>query len=326
MTKAIRVSEPGGPEKMKLVGITLDEPAPGHVKVRHTAIGVNFIDTYHRSGLYPIPYPSGIGLEAAGVVTALGDGVTHLKIGDRVAYGSGPLGAYSEEQNTFAARVAKIPDGVTDEEAACLMMKGMTVRYLFKGTYKVKAGETILFHAAAGGVGLIACQWAKDLGVTLIGTVSTEEKAELAKANGCAHVINYSHEDIATRVKEITDGKGVPVVYDGVGKDTFIASLDCLQPRGLLASFGNASGPVTDVDLGILATKGSLYVTRPTMIHYTMTQEDFDETAADVFDAVARGAIKANINQRYPLSQAARAHEDLAARKTTGASILLPGS
>lgn len=326
MTKAIRVSEPGGPEKMKLVDVTLDEPAPGHVKVRHTAIGVNFIDTYHRSGLYPIPYPSGIGLEAAGVVTALGDGVTHLKIGDRVAYGSGPLGAYSEEQNTFAARVAKIPDAVSDEDAACLMMKGMTVRYLFKGTYKVKAGDTILFHAAAGGVGLIACQWAKDLGVTLIGTVSTEEKAELAKANGCAHVINYSHEDIATRVKEITDGKGVPVVYDGVGKDTFVASLDCLQPRGLLASFGNASGPVTDVDLGILAAKGSLYVTRPTMIHYTMTQEDFDETAADVFDAVARGAIKANIHQRYPLSQAARAHEDLVARKTIGASILLPGS
>ncbi|MBV1934757.1 MAG: quinone oxidoreductase [Parvibaculaceae bacterium] len=326
MTKAIRISEPGGPEKMKLMDVTLDEPAPGHVKVRHTAIGVNFIDTYHRSGLYPIPFPSGIGLEAAGVVTALGDGVTHLKIGDRVAYGSGPLGAYSEEQNTFAARVAKIPDAVSDEEAACLMMKGMTVRYLFKGTYKVKAGDTILFHAAAGGVGLIACQWAKDLGVTLIGTVSTQEKAELAKANGCAHVINYSHEDIATRVKEITDGKGVPVVYDGVGKDTFIASLDCLQPRGLLASFGNASGPVTDVDLGILATKGSLYVTRPTMIHYTMTQEDFDETAADVFDAVARGAIKANINQRYPLSQAARAHEDLATRKTTGASILVPGS
>ncbi|MFT6511326.1 MAG: NADPH2:quinone reductase [Parvibaculaceae bacterium] len=326
MTKAIRVSEPGGPEKMTLEDITLEDPAPGHVKVRHTAIGINYIDTYHRSGLYPIPYPSGIGLEAAGEITAVGDGVTHLKIGDRVAYGSGPLGAYSEEQNTFAARVAKIPDGVTDEEAACLMMKGMTVRYLFKGTYKVKAGDTILFHAAAGGVGLIACQWAKDLGVTLIGTVSSQEKAELAKANGCAHVINYSHEDIATRVKEITDGKGVPVVYDGVGKDTFAASLDCLQPRGLLASFGNASGPVTGVDLGILATKGSLYVTRPTMIHYTLTQEEFDETAADVFDAVARGAIKANVNQRYPLSQAARAHKELEARKTTGASILIPGS
>ncbi|MDF1685595.1 MAG: quinone oxidoreductase [Parvibaculaceae bacterium] len=326
MTKAIRVSEPGGPEKMTLEDITLEDPAPGHVKVRHTAIGINYIDTYHRSGLYPIPYPSGIGLEAAGEITAVGDGVTHLKIGDRVAYGSGPLGAYSEEQNTFAARVAKIPDGVTDEEAACLMMKGMTVRYLFKGTYKVKAGDTILFHAAAGGVGLIACQWAKDLGVTLIGTVSSQEKAELAKANGCAHVINYSHEDIATRVKEITDGKGVPVVYDGVGKDTFAASLDCLQPRGLLASFGNASGPVTGVDLGILATKGSLYVTRPTMIHYTLTQEEFDETAADVFDAVARGAIKANVNQRYPLSQAARAHEELETRKTTGASILIPGS
>lgn len=326
MTKAIRVSEPGGPEKMTLEDITLEGPAPGHVKVRHTAIGINYIDTYHRSGLYPIPYPSGIGLEAAGEITAVGDGVTHLKTGDRVAYGSGPLGAYSEEQNTFAARVAKIPDGVTDEEAACLMMKGMTVRYLFKGTYKVKAGDTILFHAAAGGVGLIACQWAKDLGVTLIGTVSSQEKADLAKANGCAHVINYSHEDIATRVKEITDGKGVPVVYDGVGKDTFAASLDCLQPRGLLASFGNASGPVTGVDLGILATKGSLYVTRPTMIHYTLTQEEFDETAADVFDAVARGAIKANVNQRYPLSQAARAHEELEARKTTGASILIPGS
>lgn len=326
MTKAIRVSEPGGPEKMTLEDITLEDPAPGHVKVRHTAIGINYIDTYHRSGLYPISYPSGIGLEAAGEITAIGDGVTHLKVGDRVAYGSGPLGAYSEEQNTFAARVAKIPEGVTDEEAACLMMKGMTVRYLFKGTYKVKAGDTILFHAAAGGVGLIACQWAKDLGVTLIGTVSSEEKAALAKANGCAHVINYSHEDIATRVREITDGKGVPVVYDGVGKDTFTASLDCLQPRGLLASFGNASGPVTGVDLSILATKGSLYVTRPTMIHYTLTQEEFDETAADVFDAVARGAIKANVNQRYPLSQAARAHEELEARKTTGASILIPGS
>ena len=322
--QAIRIHETGGPDVMRLDTIDLAEPGPGQVRVRHTAIGVNFIDTYHRSGLYPLPLPSGIGLEAAGIVEDVGDGVTTLKDGDRVAYGSGPIGAYSQAHILPAGRVAKIPDGVSDEQAAALMLKGMTVRYLFKDTYALKAGNTILFHAAAGGVGQIACQWAADMGVTLIGTAGSDEKCEIARQKGAAHVINYSRENVVERVREITEGRGVPVVYDGVGKDTFEMSLDCLAPRGLLATFGNASGPVTGVNLGILTQKGSLYVTRPSLMHYVASDEDLAANTADVFDAVARGAISIDINQRYALADAQKAHEDLEGRRTTGASVLVP--
>lgn len=324
MVKAIRIHETGGPDVMKLEDVDLPEPGPGQARVKHTAIGLNYIDTYHRSGLYPVPLPSGIGLEAAGIVEAVGEGVDHVKPGDRVAYGSGPLGAYSQAQNCLAAGLIKLPDTVKDDEAAALMMKGLTVRYLFKATYKVRKGDTVLFHAAAGGVGLVACQWAKDLGVTLIGTAGSDEKCALARSHGAAHVINYTTENVVDRVKEITDGRKVPVIYDGVGKDTFAMSLDCLQPRGLLASFGNASGPVTGVDLGILAAKGSLYVTRPTMVHYMMTPEEVEAATADLFDVVGRGAVKVDINQRYALTDATQAHKDLEARKTTGATIIEP--
>ena len=265
MTKAVRIEKTGGPEVMQLVDVDLPKPEPGEVRIRHTAIGLNYIDTYHRSGLYPVKLPSGLGQEAAGVVEELGQGVTTLKVGDRVAYGNGPIGAYAQARNIPASRVVKIPDAISDETAAGMMLKGMTVRYLLRATYKVKAGETILLHAAAGGVGLIASQWAKALGATVIGTVGSEAKMEIAKAHGCAHVINSSTENVVARVKEITGGKGVPVVYDGVGQATFMTSLDCLSPRGLLVSFGNASGPVEGVSLGILASKGSLYVTRPTL-------------------------------------------------------------
>lgn len=323
-TRAIRIHETGAPDVMKLERIELPDPGPGEVRIRHTAIGVNFIDTYHRSGLYPLPLPSGIGLEAAGIVEAVGQDVAALSEGDRVAYGSGPPGAYAEAANIPAGRVAKIPDGVSDEQAAALMLKGMTVRYLLKETYTVKPGDTILFHAAAGGVGQLACQWARDLGVELIGTAGSDEKCEIALARGAAHAINYSREDVVARVREITGGKGVPVVYDGVGKDTFEISLDCLVPRGLLVSFGNASGPVTGVNLGILTQKGSLYLTRPSLNHYVATDEALAANTADVFDAVLRGAISVPINQHYALADAVLAHEDLENRRTTGASILLP--
>lgn len=324
MVKAIRIHETGGPEVLKLETVELPEPGPGQARVRHTAIGLNYIDTYHRSGLYPVPMPSGIGLEAAGIVEAIGEGVSEVKVGDRVAYGSGPLGAYAEAQNCFAAGLIKLPDTIKDDEAAALMMKGLTTRYLFKETFKVQKGDTVLFHAAAGGVGLVACQWAKHLGVNLIGTAGSDEKCALAKSHGAAHVINYRTENVVERVMEITDGKKVPVVYDGVGKDTFIMSLDCLQPRGLLASFGNASGAVTGVDLGILAAKGSLYVTRPTMIHYMMTPAERTAATTDLFDVVASGAVKVDINQRYALADAAQAHRDIEARATTGATIIEP--
>lgn len=322
--QAIRIHETGGPSVLRLEDIDLADPGPGEVRVRHTAIGLNFIDTYHRSGLYPVPLPSGIGLEAAGVVEALGEGVDTLAEGDRVAYGSGPLGAYSQAHILPAGRVARIPERVSDEQAAALMLKGMTVRYLFKDTYAVKPGDTILFHAAAGGVGQIACQWAKALGITLIGTAGSDEKCEIARQKGAAHTINYSRENVVERVREITEGRGVPVVYDGVGKDTFEISLDCLAPRGLLATFGNASGPVTGVNLGILTQKGSLYVTRPSLMHYVASDKDLAANTADVFDAVARGAISIDVNQRYALADAQKAHEDLEGRRTTGASVLVP--
>jgi len=322
--KAIQIDKQGGPEVMELRDIALAAPKPGEITVRHTAIGINFIDTYHRSGLYPVKLPSGLGMEAAGTVEALGDGVTGLKVGDRVAYGSGPIGAYAEANNVPASRAVKIPDGVSDEAAAAMMLKGMTAQFLLRQTYVVKPGDTILWHAAAGGVGLIATQWAKHLGATVIGTVGSDEKAAMAKAHGCDHVLNYRTEDVPARVREITGGKMLPVVYDGVGKDTFVMSLDCLRPRGLLVSFGNASGAVTDVNLGILAAKGSLYVTRPTMFHYTATDADFQAVAKDLFDVVASGAVKIEIGQRYKLADAKQAHIDLESRKTTGATVLVP--
>jgi NADPH:quinone reductase len=324
MSKAVRIEKVGGPEVMQLVDVDVPKPGSGEVRVRHTAIGLNYIDTYQRSGLYPVPMPSGLGLEAAGVVEDVGQGVTSLKRGDRVAYGSGPIGAYSEITNLPAAKLIKIPDAISDETAAGMMLKGMTVRYLLRATYKVKAGETILMHAAAGGVGLILCQWAKALGVTVIGTTGSDAKIDIAKAHGCTHVINSSKEGVVARVKEITGGKGVPVVYDGVGQATFMTSLDCLSPRGLLVSFGNASGPVKSFDLGILAGKGSLYVTRPTLFHYTATEADLNETAADLIEVVKSGKVKIPINQRYALADVVQAHRDLEARKTTGTTVFIP--
>jgi NADPH:quinone reductase len=322
--KTIRIEKTGGPEVMQLVDADLPPPGSGEVRIRHTAIGLNYIDTYHRSGLYPVKLPSGVGLEAAGEVEAVGEGVTQLKVGDRVAYGNGPIGAYSEARNAPANRVSKIPDGISDETAAAMMLKGMTVRYLLRQTYKVAPGETILVHAAAGGVGLIACQWANALGATVIGTVGSEEKAELARAHGCKHVILYSKEDVPGRVRELTGGKGVPVVYDGVGQDTLMISLDCLRPRGLLVSFGNASGPVKSFDIGILSTKGSLYLTRPTLVTYVADDADLQANASELFDMVKSGKVKIEVNQRYPLSEVVQAHRDLAARKTTGSTVLVP--
>lgn len=324
MARAVRIYETGGPDVLRYEDVDLPAPGPGEVTVRHTAIGLNYIDTYFRSGLYPAPIPCGLGLEAAGVVDAVGQGVTSFKEGDRVAYGTGPLGAYSDCQNAPANRVVRVPDGIGDEDAAAMMLKGMTVQYLLRRTYEVKPGDTILFHAAAGGVGLIACQWAKHLGATVIGTAGSAEKAELAKAHGADHVILYREEDVPARVREITGGRMVPVVYDGVGKDTFEMSLDCLAPRGLLASFGNASGAVPPVDISILNAKGSLFLTRPSLAGYTATDEDLAATAADLFDVMGKGAVKADVRQRYALADAAKAHEDLEARRTTGATVLIP--
>jgi NADPH:quinone reductase len=322
--KVVKFEEVGGPEVLQYTDGYLAAPGPGEVTVRHRAIGLNFIDTYHRSGLYPVPLPSGIGLEAAGEIEELGEGVKGFKVGDRVAYGTGALGAYSEVRNFPANRLVKLPKEISDEEAAGMMLKGMTARYLLRATYKVKKGETILMHAAAGGVGLILSQWAKSLGVRVIGTVGSDEKAALAKANGCAEVINYSTENVVARVKELTEGAGVPVVYDGVGAATLMTSLDCLQPRGLLVSFGNASGPVKAFNLGDLASRGSLYVTRPTLFNYTSTDADFKETADDLVAVVKSGKVKIPVNQRYALKDAGQAHADLQARKTTGTTVLLP--
>jgi len=323
-TTAIRIHKTGGPEAMQLEEIELPPPPPGHVRVRHHAVGVNFIDTYHRSGLYKLPLPSGLGMEAAGIVEACGEGVAGFELGARVAYGSAPVGAYAAAHNVPATRLALLPDRVSFEQAASMMLKGLTAHYLLHSVHAVKAGDTILFHAAAGGVGLILGQWAKHLGATAIGTVGSDEKAEMARANGYAHVINYRTENVPDRVRDITKGAKLPVVYDGVGKDTFEMSLECLAPRGLLVSFGNASGPVTGVDLGILSTQGSLYVTRPALPHYLATPEEFRGRAKDLFDTVGAGAIKLQIGQRYALRDAAIAHRDLEGRKTMGASILLP--
>jgi NADPH:quinone reductase len=323
MTKAVLIQKTGGPEVMNLVDVDLPRPEAGEVRVRHTAIGLNYYDTYVRSGLYPVTLPSGLGEEAAGAIEDIGPGVTDLKIGDRVAYGSGSSGAYAEARNVSVSHLVKIPDSISDKTAAGMMLKGMTVRYLLRAIYAVKPGETILLHAAAGGVGLIASQWAKALGATVIGTVGSENKMEIAKAHGCAHVINSSTENVVARVKEITGGKGVPVVYDGVGQATFMTSLDCLSPRGLLVSFGNASGPVTGVSLGILASKGSLCVTRPTLKDFISTKAEFSETTHDLIDVVQSGMVKIPVNQTYALADVVQAHRDLEGRKTTGTTVLV---
>jgi NADPH:quinone reductase len=322
--KAIRIETTGGPEVMKLVDVEVGQPGPGQVRVRQTAIGLNYIDTYHRSGLYPLQFPSGLGLEAAGVVEAVGEGVTSLKPGDRIAYGTGPIGAYAQERNLPANRLVKLPPSISDETAAGMMLKGMTARYLLRATYVVKPGDTILLHAAAGGVGMIMSQWAKALGATVIGTVGSDAKAAIARDHGCDHVINYSSEDTVKRVRDITGGKGVPVVYDGVGKDTLMISLDCLKPRGLMVSFGNASGAVPPLDVLLLSAKGSLYVTRPTLNTYTASDADLQETAQDLVNVVASGKVKIPVNQRYALADVVQAHRDLESRKTTGTTVLMP--
>ena len=324
MPKAIRIQQYGGPEVMKWEDVQVGDPGPGEARVRHKAVGLNFLDTYQRSGLYKVPLPSGMGNEGAGVVEAVGPGVTHVKAGDRVAYTGGPIGAYAEVRNMPADRLVVLPEGISFETGAAMMLKGCTATYLLRQTYKVQRGETILFHAAAGGVGLIACQMAKVIGATVIGTVGSDEKAKLARAHGCDHTIVYTRENFVERVKALTDGKGVPVVYDGVGKDTFMASLDCLRPRGLMVSFGNASGPVGPTDLGILAAKGSLYVTRPTLNTYASKREDLVELTKDLFDFVKSGKVKIEVNHKYPLKDAVQAHRDLEARKTTGSTILVP--
>jgi NADPH:quinone reductase len=324
MAKAVRFHKTGGPEVLVYEDVSVGDPGPDEARVKNTAIGLNFIDTYQRSGLYPLPLPSGLGLEGAGVVEAVGKNVTWVKAGDRVAYAGGPPGAYSEVRLIPGHRLVKIPEGISDRTAAAAMLKGLTTQYLIRQTYPVQAGQTVLFHAAAGGVGMIAGQWLKALGVTAIGTVGSDEKAKLAKAHGYAHTIVYTRENFVERVKEITGGKGVPVVYDSVGKDTYMGSLDCLQPRGLLAMFGNGSGPVPPFDLGMLAAKGSLYVTRPTLMTYTAKREDLEAAAAELFDVIKSGKVKIEINQTYALKDAAQTHRDLENRKTTGSTVLLP--
>ncbi len=324
MTHAIRIHSFGGPEAMKWEEVTVGAPAPNEVRLKATAIGLNYIDTYHRSGLYKIPLPSVLGREAAAVVEEVGSAVTDLKVGDRVAYVASPIGAYAEARVMPADKMVKIPAGISDSQAASMMLKGMTAQYLIRRIHPVKAGDTILMHAAAGGVGLILCQWAKHLGATVIGTVGSDEKMALAKANGCDHVINYAKEDFVARVAEITDGKKCHVVYDGVGKDTFLKSLDCVRPLGLVAVFGNASGAVPPFDVGLLGAKGSLFVNRPTLDTFTSTRADLLATAGELFDVVARGIVKIEINQTYALKDAATAHRDLEARKTTGSTVLIP--
>lgn len=325
MSKAIRIDRHGGPEELKMVEVEVGEPGPGEIRIRHKAIGLNFIDTYQRSGLYPFQMPLQLGMEAAGVVEAVGEGVTHLQVGDRAAYASQPPGAYCEVRVMPAKCVCKLPDAISFETGAAMMLKGLTAQYLLKKTLPaegLQAGDAILFHAAAGGVGLIACQWAKALGLQLIGTAGSDAKCQLALAHGAAHAINYSTQDFAAKVKEITGGKGVKVVYDSVGKDTFEGSLDCLRPFGLLAIFGNGSGPVPPFNLGQLGAKGSLYITRPTLFTHMATRESTQAMADDLFAVVVSGAVKIPIDQRYPLADVQQAHRDLEARKTTGCTVL----
>ena len=323
MTQAIRIHANGGPEVMQWEDVPTPEPGPGEALVRHEAVGLNYIDVYFRTGLYKAPLPSTPGMEAAGVVVAVGAGVTEVKPGDRVAYAGGPIGAYATERAIAADRLVVLPDGIDAQTGAAMMLQGMTAQYLLRRTHAVRSGETIVVHAAAGGVGLILCQWARHLGATVIGVVSTEAKAELARAHGAEHVV-IGHADLAAQVKKITGGAMVPVVYDSVGRDTFTASLDCLAPLGLMVSYGNASGPVASFDLGVLAAKGSLYVTRPTLATYTAKRADLVATANDLFGVVQSGAVKIRVNQSFPLAEAAAAHIALEARQTTGSTVLIP--
>ena len=324
-SRAIRIDQNGGPEELKLVSVQVGDPGPGEIRIRHYAVGLNFIDVYQRSGLYTLPMPLQMGMEASGVVEAVGEGVTHLKVGDRAAYASQPPGSYCELRVMPAKCVCKLPDAISFETGAAMMLKGLTAQYLLKRTLPqggLQAGDFVLFHAAAGGVGLIACQWARALGLQLIGTAGSDAKCALAKEHGASHVINYATEDFLARVKAITGGKGVKVVYDSVGKDTWDKSLDCLAPFGLMASFGNASGPVGPFAPGILGVKGSIYVTRQTLFSHIATRESTQAMADDLFEAVTSGKVRIRIDQRYPLAEVAQAHRDLEARKTTGCSVL----
>lgn len=324
MPHAIRIHQVGGPEVMVWESVDLAAPAAGEVQIRHHAVGLNYIDTYHRSGLYPLPMPAGIGVEGAGEVVALGEGVSELVIGDRVAYVGGPVGAYAEMRNIPAHRLLKLPDAITYETAAAMMLQGLTAAYLLRRTFPVKAGDTVLVHAAAGGLGLITCQWAKALGARVIGTVSSDAKAALARAHGCEEVVIYSRENFTERVRQITGDAGVDVVYDGIGKDTFIGSLDCLRPMGMMVCVGNASGPVPPFDPLLLSQKGSLFLTRPSIMQYSAKRSDLEALGAELFEVVLSGKVKIEVNQRYALKDAGQAHLDLESRKTTGSTILLP--
>lgn len=324
MSKAIRIFENGGPEVMQWVDVEVGEPGPGEIRIRQEAVGLNYIDVYFRTGLYKQPLPGGIGMEGAGVVEAVGQGVTHLSVGDRVAYAGRPTGAYAQVRVMPADIVVRLPDDISFEQAAAMMLQGMTVQYLVRDTYRVQPGDTVLLHAAAGGIGLIASQWLKALGATVIGTVGNDDKAALARAHGCDHTIVYTRESFLARVKEITGGKGVAVVYDSIGKDTFNDSLDCLAPRGTMVSFGNASGPVPPVDISVLGAKGSLKLTRPTIMTYVTQRDLLEPMAAELFDIVRSGKVRIEVRQRYPLSEVAQAHRELEARKTTGSTVLIP--
>ena len=325
MPKAIRIHRTGGPDAMQWEDVEVGAPGPGEIRIRHEAVGLNYIDVYFRTGLYPAPsLPFSPGMEGAGVVEAVGEGGGSVAVGDRVAYAAPPVGSYAEERLMPADKVVKIPAGIDSRQAAAMMLQGMTVEYLLRRTYPVRSGETILFHAAAGGVGLIACQWAKHLGATVIGTVGSDEKAALARAHGCDHPIVYTRENFTERVRELTDGAGVPVVYDAVGRDTFEGSLDCLAPRGMLVSFGQSSGKIDPFDIGILSARGSLYLTRPTLMTYTASRTDLEASAQALFDVVGRGAVRITVNQTFPLAEAAAAHRALESRQTTGSTILMP--
>jgi NADPH2:quinone reductase len=326
MPKAIRIHEYGGPEVLRWEDVEVGDPGPGQLRIRHGAIGLNYIDVYHRTGLYPLPsLPWTLGMEGAGRVEAVGEGVTEFQVGDRVAYASPPVGAYAEVRLIPADRVVALPVAIDDQTAAAMMLQGMTAQYLLRRTYRVQSGDAVLLHAAAGGVGLIASQWARQLGALVIGTVGSDEKAAVARAHGCHHAIVYTRENFVERVREITNGQGVAVVYDSVGQQTFMGSLDCLRPLGMMVSFGNASGPVPAFEPGLLAAKGSLFLTRPSLMHYTAQRRDLVASAADLFDVVATDAVKIEVRQTYPLAETAQAHRDLEARKTTGSTVLLPG-
>ena len=325
MTKAIRIYETGGPEVMRWEDVEPGKPESGEALVRHEAVGLNFIDVYHRTGVYPLPsLPATPGMEGSGIVEEIGEGVTEVAVGDRVAYAGIPPGAYAQVRRIPAHRLVRLPDGISFEQGAAMMLQGMTARYLLRGCYEVKKGDTILIHAAGGGVGLIVCQWAKHLGATVIGTVGSPEKAELARAHGCDHPVLYKDEDFSGRTREITDGKGVDAVYDSVGQATFMQSLDCLRPMGMMVTFGQSSGMVPSFDLGELAARGSLFITRPSLMAYTADRNDLLDHAGDLFEVVANGAVRIEVNQTYPLAEAARAHQDLETRKTTGSTILIP--